>query len=250
MRLKNRITEILKDTSGVSLMFVMGIMLLLMFIGTSVLTSASSNIGANIRQNDYNRVLLLGDSIHRNIRFSLQEDPENEGLLAFQIAEGLSKQNSGVSAIGDIDLQIDIDNPTNLNIEGITLSFPYVSVQVTEARDYVPEITDDDGEVVLVPEVDRIPKTKVVSARMLVTVVIRIENNLMDTDRIITTRATYILSDCFLTDDPEGRFSKTPSEEIDEQELVFGFVDNGFGTWSMVSYETVESHAEDEEDDG
>ena len=77
----NRLIRILKNKTGASLVFVVGVMLLLLAVGVSALTAASSNAGFAQRQRQFNQVRILADSVHQNILFSLQSDPSDEGLL-------------------------------------------------------------------------------------------------------------------------------------------------------------------------
>jgi len=246
MRLKNKITAILKDTSGVSLMFVLGIMMMLLLIGASLLVAASSNVGTNIRQNEFNRVMLLSNSIHRNIMYSMQADPENESLLANQLAWIV--YNARDEDIDDIALGIDMDAdiPDSMSVS-IILSFPFHEVRTSESSDYVPGIEesgyDDEGTWIVieaVPEILRVPETAEINAEMLVTVVIESDAMVREGSRLVTTQAVYEYRGGFLTDDPDGIYQTNPDPT--DPEMVFA--PDGFGIWSLISYETVESQVD------
>ena len=250
MRLKNKITAILKNASGVSLMFVLGVMMMLLLIGASLLVAASSNVGTNIRQNEFNRVMLLSNSIHRNIMYSLQADPENEDLLANQIAWII--YNAHDEDIEEITLVIDMDAeiPASMSVS-IILSFPFHEVRVFESSGYIPgiegiEYYDEEGNWIViegVPEVPRIPETATVKAEMLVTVVIESDAMVREGSRLVTTQAAYEYRGGFLTDDPYGIYVTNPNPP--DLEMVFApekpDEPGGFGIWSLISYETVES---------
>jgi len=246
MRLKSKIAAILKNTSGVSLMFVLGVMMMLLLIGASLLVAASSNVGTNIRQNEFNRVMLLSNSIHRNIMYSLQAEPENEGLLANQLAWIIYKANE--DDINDITLGLDMDAdiPASMSVS-IILSFPFHEVRVFEASDYVPGIEESgyfDGDVWIpiaaIPEIPRIPETAEIKAEMLITVVIESNAMVREGSRLVTTQAAYEYRGGFLTDDPYGMHLTNPNPTG----LEMAFAPDGFGIWSLLSYETVESQVD------
>jgi len=248
MRLKSKIAEILKDKSGVSLMFVLGIMMFLLAIGASLLAAASANIGANVRQNEYNRVIVLGDSIHRSIMHSLQADPEDENSLANRLA-WIVYETPDIVSQGSIELELDFDTPGNDDIPdymaiSITLSFLFREVIITPATEYVPEIpafTDTDGiPVEAVPEVPGMPETAAISADMLVTVVIEADGIIRDGSRFITSQAYYEYRGGLLTDDPDGNIATRPNPPASD----LYFATDGYGTWSMISYEIIESQVD------
>jgi len=247
MRQKNKITAILKDTTGVSLMFVLGVMMMLLLIGASLLVAASSNVGTNIRQNEFNRVMLMSNSIHRNIMYSLQADPENEGLLANQLAWIIYEAHD--DDIEDITLKLDMDAdiPASMSVS-IILSIPFHEVRISESSDYFPGIEgsdyyDEEGNHIVieaVPEVPRVPETANIKAEMLVTVVIESDAMIREGSRLVTTQAAYEYRGGFLTDDPFGMHQTNPNPTG----LEMAFAPDGFGIWSLISYETVESQVD------
>jgi len=228
MRLRNKVLSILKDKSGASLMFVLGIMLLLLAIGGSVLVAASTNVGANVRQEKYNAAVILTDSIHRSIKYSLEEVPEStdypdsnfESSLAYQIARGI--YDSFESPQGSIELNADILEIDMSNIKGITLEFSYQDIRFAGPVDAVPE-TD--------PPTPRIPRTATINAQMDVRVVVEVESaSLRDAPRYITSIASYELRDCVLSD-------TNVNGDVGEMEF------SNFGKWVLMSYEIIESKA-------
>jgi len=249
MRLNNKIAVIIKDKSGVSLIFVLGVMMFLLAIGASLLAAASANIGANVRQNEYNRVIVLGDSIHRSIMHSLQADPEDENSLANRLA-WIVYETPDIVSQGSIELELDIDTPGNDDVPeymtiSITLSFLFREVLTTQATEYVPEIpsfTDTDGITVeAVPAVPGMPETASISADMLVTVVIEADGVIRDGSRFITTQAVYEYRGGLLSDDPDGDYAANPNPPA---VLPLYFATDGYGTWSMISYEIIESQVD------
>jgi hypothetical protein len=74
-----RIIQTLKSKSGASMMFVLGVMLTLLFISTSVLVAASAAVGAVINRQVNNQLGLYADSIHRTVYHSLLDIDGDEG---------------------------------------------------------------------------------------------------------------------------------------------------------------------------
>jgi hypothetical protein len=228
MWLKNKIAPILKDKSGASLLFVLGVMMLLLSIGASVMAAASANIGSYIRQREFNQVRILGDSVHRSIRYSLGHDPENPDLMSQQIVMGLYEaHDSGSGGLDDIELRIgqingvDVHDPSNLAwVEDIVLSFPseHQKIDLTPEVPEIPPQYDDDGTL-LSPGAPGIPKTAAVDTRMEVTIAVSTRN------RSITTRAVYEYTGGVL------------SEDADE---LMRFLPGSFGIWRLVSYGNVD----------
>jgi hypothetical protein len=129
----------LLDNKGESLMFVMGVMFFFAIISVSITLAAISSIRYAGMQSDYNRIIVLENSIHKNIMFSLQTDdpdPTAPTMLSRQIIEAVVDAHrwNPTIGIGDIilDVQItdaDLNNSVhggNVRIapNGIRLSFP------------------------------------------------------------------------------------------------------------------------------
>ena len=250
MRLINKIIKALKCKSGASIIFVLGIMMFLMAIAVSVMAAGTSNAGALIRQNEYNKVLLLGKSMHDNIMFSLQADPENESLLGYQLAYAIFKvydsddadPGSGTTRprLGDIhDMKISLNSgggvrvlydpldPSTdiINVSNVVLMFPVQDVIVSPAIEFEP-VYLENGEY---QEVPRIPRTAAVNARMVVDVVIAAR------DRHITSRAVYEYKNGRLIE------IENTSGGIDDPDYLMIFEPGGYGIWELVSYEIIDS---------
>ena len=99
--MKNRLCSIVKNESGSSILYVLAIMLMLVIIGTSVLTAAVANVGFSTRQSDHTKGVMLSDAIHRNLMYSIQTPPsENtsggagEEYLSTKIPDALIALNA------------------------------------------------------------------------------------------------------------------------------------------------------------
>jgi len=246
MRLKNKITAALKCKSGASLLFVLGVMFLLMAIGASVMAAASANIGSNIRQDKYNRAVVLIDSIHKNIKHSLQIPDTNttefENSLAYIIPYAI--YNSSLTPdplnpnplIGEpfteIQLDIDIAGVTDIaSLQSVTLGFPFQEVSTVGPVGYIPETT---------PPTPRVPRTASISARMIVVVTVEIPATGFGAEnRTITTHATYTYSGGVFSDENDLLANSDAHREdstfIGEMEFAEP------GEWKLISYEIVES---------
>ena len=67
--------KILREKTGMSLIFVLAAMMLLMVVGVSVITAASLSFGANLAGRDRNQLELYVSSMERTVRAALVEDP-------------------------------------------------------------------------------------------------------------------------------------------------------------------------------
>jgi len=224
----NRTLVILKNKSGASLMFVLGIMLLLLAISASVLTAASANIGSNVRQNKYNTAIVLTESIHGSIKHSLEMTPfstdyldeEFENSLAYQIVQLIYSNTNSEVPIETVKLDVDIPGVDMSTVESIALEIPFQDVRFAGPVDAVPET---------IPPTARIPKTATINAQMIINVIVEIESaSLREAPRLITTVATYEFRGGLLSDEDTN-------SEIGEMKFV------DFGKWELMSYEIIES---------
>ncbi|MCL2254921.1 MAG: hypothetical protein FWC09_10805, partial [Lachnospiraceae bacterium] len=210
-----------KDNRGISLLYILGIMMFLLAIGTSVLAASGANMGFLARQRVHNQAVLLDDSVHRNIMYSLQFDTADPSLLAeqlfwlmyFEEDEDARPEDFVQGAINLNNMQptINFSNGTNITAEEanvrltrITLSITELNVIITDSRPaiweiialedgeiYIPQVGDEDfidvdGE----PAIRRLerarePRTADVDALLEVTVEISANG------RMIASRAFY-----------------------------------------------------------
>jgi len=239
MRCKNRIIEICSSKSGASLMCVMGIMLLLLAVGGSLMAAASANYGSNVRQNQYNAAVVLNDSIQRNIRHSLQIPATDSGFnnsLASNLAKAIYEADNVGESLTMFELNLGNTVPGLHTVEAdrnarVTLLFSAQNVHITPARDAMPDLFPYPD-----PRGLRAPRTAILSARMIVEVIV--DAGTANDARVITTRAIYeysgVLSDNGTWNEaltPAGTMSFTkinPDNPNDTAEP---------GQWKMVSYE-------------
>jgi len=240
----NRAVSILKSKSGVSLIFVLGIMMMLFAmggavmsrvstnvdIGSSVMGSATANFGSNIRQNQYNSAVVLSESIHRTIKESLltnEGSPNYDNSLAKKLPEaiyevydadgnfgtGFTFALSGAEVTNaiDLDYRISIIFPQPNSNPGVTVQDPIPPM---------PELG-----------IPRTPATVTVNAEIIIRVVIDLPGG---NGRSITTLATYEYRDGVLSDENDPSTATTP-ELVGTLEFV------GYGEWELVSYEMIES---------
>ena len=211
------------------MIFVLGVMMFLMSIGVSTLAAAYANAGYIMRQSDFARVRLLHESIHENIMYSLQADPEDEDLLGFQLARAIFRANdpldaayaqftpdptlenpypdpiaTGLLPITDLTILIDgaqIAVPGGrITVENITLSFPEQFVNINDAIPAVPQFPPPpaSGADIITPAEPREPRTATLNASMVVEVEISSGN------RTITSIAVFEYIGGRLTDNPTG----------------------------------------------
>jgi len=249
MLLLKRLKKALKDKSGASIIFVLGIMMFLMAIGISVMAAGTANSGALMRQNEYSKVLLLSKSIHDNIMYSLQADPENETLLGYQLAFAIFSAfdmddnvlNPGSDKrLSDIhDMKITLSSGGSefvlfqpggistdiIHVSDVVFKFPVQDVVISPAIEFDPVYVDGAGY----QDVPKIPRTATVNARMVVDVVVAAR------DRHITSRAVYEYKN--------GRLIGIDNiyGNIDDPEFLMRFEPDGYGIWELVSYEIIDT---------
>jgi hypothetical protein len=252
----------LKDNSGFSLIFVLGVMALLMTIGASVLAAASANTGFVITQKQRGRSAALDNAVHKNIMYSLQHDPEDEdSFLSAQLVRALYKARNdydkgvygATGRVGLISLMVELDNDIDLvdgdvNVNPIMLSFPMQSVMIVQPKPAIYEdiydIDEDGHDIVIGRELirPREPKTAAVNATLTVTVEV-------DADGSITTsRAVYEFLGGGLSDDPAGLHGACDVElgicnvigaDCISSELEMSITSHG--RWRLVKHETITS---------
>lgn len=265
MKKQNSIREILTNKSGASLIFVLGVMAFLFAIGASALAAASANTGFILNQREHNQIIILDDSIHRNILHALQRPPagseDEEDLLSTQIAMAVYKAND--SELNDAmgmgpflpgglsNIQLDIGGVNiesgNVRMERVLLSFPQQEVHIRDAIPAIYRIDYDYDPVTGIstprPPVlvsPRIPRTATINATMVVTVDITVGSGAEA--RIITSRAFYEYTGGRLSDDPNGTHSgaETATPVIPVPEMVFDTSlpgNTAYGEWRLVRYE-------------
>ncbi|MDR2590101.1 MAG: hypothetical protein LBC71_03840 [Oscillospiraceae bacterium] len=255
---------LLKNKSGLSLIFVTGIMFLLLGIGTSVMAAASATVGAGMRQNEYNRAMALSNSIHRSIEYSLNNMAEyEEASLGYNLAHLLEEQGSEIANIEIEEMTLAGDNPPDIDFESVTIAF--LAVQVIEGgpSGYIPAVLDAVTGAIITPPQSRIPYTVEFNVQIVVTVQINTGGRLFRApERLITTQAFYNYTGGFLSDEfianevaeqfifdyPDvpvtvgtfnpGSSPRTEFDPGDTYELRF----SEYGAWTLVDFIVGEVH--------
>lgn len=247
MRVFKQANSIFKTKTGLSLLMVIGVMSLLFAISASVIVAAFAGLGYNARQNETNRIKVLSESIHRNIKFALENDPGNANSLNYQLIMSLFNTFEEDETPDDVLLGMFFDAdtaaynpPLNLQINNITLSWTNYDVKIIDPVPHVPPINFTEPGFVNIPAVDRIPKTADISATLTVSVEIEAVNFMGAANRVITTISTYEYNDGQLRDQYYGfdNYIDSPGEVYT---MSFGTTNQEYGKWSLLSYDTIDS---------
>jgi hypothetical protein len=243
-------------------------MMFLMAIGVSTMAAAAANAGYIIRQNDFNKIRLLQDSVHESIMFSLQNDPEEMNSLAYQLAMAIFNANdpdnpsynpNGLEDItfgtytetGSDSFRISIDGVPienlggRVNVVGIKFTFHEQHIIIRDAVDYIlQDPPGATGDGIITWEQDREPRTAIINAGMEVELAIRSGGA---QGRVITTVSLYEFTGGRLTDDPDGLYDKgvppgenpsmefeRPLDPLDPNDI------GGYGEWRLVRYEIID----------
>jgi len=255
---KNKVAVILKSKSGVSLIFVLGIMLMLFAmggavisgtnaridIGSSVMGAATANFGSNIRQEQYNKAVVLGESIHRSLKQSLLNDNADSlgrklpraifDIYEFYPTDAITGDDARIAAFrSGFPLTLVGDPKVVAALAGatyqITVSFPFPNVNPSLAY---------HAPIPAMPELDiiRIPARATLNAKIVVEVEVSLQGGA--DSRSVSTFATYEYRGGELSDYNGGANNNvTDPDFIGALEFEAG----GFGTWELVSYEIIES---------
>ena len=266
MRFKSKMKKTLDNKSGASLIFVLGVMLFLMAIGISTMAAAAANSVFIIRQNEYNEVMVLDKSIHENIMFSLQQQPDNsddrENYLGYHFARYMLseyKDNKDkptpINGANDFVISLDganistLDNRINVVV---TFDFPFLFTDSFTINGPVPAFPEDD------PVFERVPTIITMSAMMEVRVDIILREGTND-ERIISSVAVYEYSGGVLSDDLDGdhEFDTTGDVFWDDMEFIPSIPAipgdpgdpedtgtpgtlGGYGEWRLARYEVID----------
>jgi hypothetical protein len=244
------------------MIFILGIMLFLLAIGVSTLAAAFANAGYIMRQTYFSRARMLHESIHENIMYSLQADPQNEELLGYMLAMAIYRANDpadpeyvlppspgepspGLADITDLVVALDgipLENfGGRITLERVTITFPNQLINITEA---IPAIAQDPPGAapanIITHARPREPRTATLNASMIVEVVVS------SVGRTITSISVFEYTGGRLTDDPDGANSTVTEDYIFEMAFVkpalFSGPDDrgGHGTWRMVRHEFID----------
>ncbi|MDR2600565.1 MAG: hypothetical protein LBC73_09865 [Oscillospiraceae bacterium] len=235
----------LKNKSGLSLIFVTGIMFLLLGVGTSVLAAASATVGAGMRQNEYNRAMALSNSIHRSIEYSLNNMSAEANSLGYRIALYLHEEGEAAPNINITGMTLAGDDTPEINFHNnVVLSFTKIQLIEGGPVGYMPPVLDAISGAEIIPAQARIPYTVEFNVRMVVTVQINTGQRLFVGQRLITTQAIYDYTGGVLSDEGaadahtaagfpnEGTFNQ--GSNIYDPLSFYGV--GNYGVWTLVDF--------------
>lgn len=139
-----KLKRVIKDNSGASILFVLGIALLLLAISTSALVAASASAGAGIAKQTRNQLNLYSDSVQKTIMSSLMAsetgiDVEDATTLGGQVLKAIYHSASSLAptasftsfstpfSINDITLTLDGGAPFTCTVD-IVIERPFVQI--------------------------------------------------------------------------------------------------------------------------
>ena len=236
--------SLLKNEYGVSVLFVLVVMMFLTAVGTTALVAASGGVGAYRNSEDSNRRFLLSDSIHRSVMHSMLEcadeitgdtgrdildsvnGPETFGgqLLGLIYKKAYETYLFGTEDLDGSPLIIGVSFEAELHpslaevdFTGVTVMLKVdASVELTPER-WEPEIIFDDetGDPEEGPPIRTGQSAVIGTSTLLVTV---------NVDDRLTTAAEYSLSGAEIEDggDPSEMLIADP------------------GNWGFVSHKKIE----------
>jgi hypothetical protein len=120
---QNRIIQALKSKSGASMLFVLGIMLTLLFISTSVLVAASAAAGAAVSRRINNQLELYADGIQKAIHASLQASDKihtNGGDLNKDVFGSSLSFEQALQTLGGQLIKVMYDNATATSLHFVS----------------------------------------------------------------------------------------------------------------------------------
>jgi len=252
MQRQNKIIKILQDKTGATMMFVLGIMLLLMAIGVSALVAASANTGFMLNQREYNQILILDDAVHKNIMYSLQYDTSSDDYLSKQLVMKIyaarapdPPESTPLVSFPDMSLDISFSNgleaeSNHIQVKSVTLSFPEKLVEMINITDPIPAVFtpaeyDDEGNLISEKTLDQPREPKMATVNATVNVTVEISTN----GKIITSRAIYKYTGGVLSDDPDGVHAEDKTDEAFPMVLVPD-ADGKCGEWRLIKHEKVD----------
>jgi uncharacterized protein (UPF0333 family) len=143
-RIKNKIQSILKSESGISLIFVLAFMFLLLALGVSVLTAAGNSHRSVLAQRDRSQLTLYANSMEHVIHAALEEEGEN--TLTYYIYKTIFDHY--FNAPGDIDgwsMEITAESPDEGAVYNITVKIKELKLY-RPMRIEIEEIFDEPGD--------------------------------------------------------------------------------------------------------
>jgi len=201
-----KIITVLRDKAGISLIFVLAVMLLLMAIGVSAITAAGYNYGAGLAQRDRNQLELYTSSMERTIHSSLLKGITGETILSADSLRGLilrdaylekNEREENIYTYSYV-YNPDINLPDGLNAVFSATVMASINVQIfppVEDLEWVDSIEGPDGSIIVVDDyvvVGRSPEKAYMHGWVKVTLNIRNNAALISSGPLgATTETTY-----------------------------------------------------------
>ncbi len=224
----SKLRSVFKDKSGISMIFVLCVMMLLLMIGTSALVAGSTAAGAGFSQRTFNQLNIFSDSVHRTFLSSLKANTDADGN------NSLGKQLMLAIYRSTKDSTIDLPNQLTTQITGVAtggglrVESPLL-LSITNHSSIVPHVLPvhddlngngivDSGEMI-----DGEPERVFINASMVVQVSVTMSG------RRLTSVATYEITggEVQLGYDASGTPTGNP-------------VITDAGEWRLVAYEKLD----------
>jgi len=125
-----RVFKILKNTSGASFLFVLGLMTFLMSIGISSLVAASANMGFMLQQRQHNQLMILNDSVHRSV-FEMLKSQQMSEALAFYVYHHHTS-GTAIDAIPPIPVELTLTAPGITDLPEVHIDLKLLNRSVRE----------------------------------------------------------------------------------------------------------------------
>lgn len=218
MKQKNRLKRALCNQSGASMLFVLGVILLLFAVGISVYTATTASSGTVNNRFQTDTATLYAQSMQQTILSALSNSKDDEGTevalaktLGAQLLALAYRSGSGAQSFS---LSPTINSAAIEGITDVTIAFD-ADVAIAEAVEAQEEIKV--GDVIIQPAQPRIPRTATIN---------------MVGDVTVTVRATYLKKT--LVTVATYSYSGGLIQEIDERGTMA--IQNS-GEWGLVAYD-------------
>jgi len=233
--------KVLRNNSGVSLIFVLAVMLMLMAIGVSAITAAGFSHGASVARHSNNQLDLYVSSMERTIKAALATDTAGKPLTDTQSLGGTIlcdayRSNPGQHTLSytitpsipdDLGVTYTIDITAEMNVE---IFYPVVDTLWAETTQSEPE--NPDGSIARYREIiDWTPQTAMISGEITVTQTTAYNPaTLIDNPLSKTTKTTYRYIGGYI-EELEG--NNIPNTDVDDLSMVI----KNPGEWTVIRHE-------------
>jgi len=235
--------KLLRDKAGVSLIFVLAAMMLLMAIGVSAITAAGLNYGAGLVQRDRNQLEMYVGSMERTLRSSLEDIEVGAPILDAETLGGWVLREAYLKGNGQHVFSQEFVTETT-GITGVTYTVivkANMNVQVIpsepiyDLEDVWSEPADPDEAPVFLGQIEvligRTPGAALINGTITIS---QFTEYVTPLDRRIntTTETTYMYSDCLIT---EWGVYLDPDAGVNDADMVI----TELGLWTVTKREKV-----------